>query len=176
MAWNAFVHPLKEKNAYIWWVALKNDRNRWLRAMDSITSMGRGSVTDGLLEPTDRQTWTCYFFFSFFTRGPCSTCRVEFWRAAISDLWDFFWMNCFCSLEKSIVMRENLQAMLRYLAPYASVVVWVLFNEGWGQSNTQAWICHRVCRDFENWTVTQEFLRSREELAIPFFSGMEWDW
>ena len=152
MTWNGFVHPLKEKNAFD--ELPKNDRSRCLRAMDSITSMGRGSGRPGLAT----------FFF-----GPCSTCRVEFWRAAISDLWDFFWMNCFCSLEKSIIMRESLQAMLRYLAPYASVVVWVLFNEGWGQSNTQAWICNRVCRDFENWSVTQEFLRSREELAIPFF-------
>ena len=30
-----------------------------------------------------------------------------------------------------------MQAMLRYLAPYASVVVWVLFNEGWGQADTK---------------------------------------
>ncbi|CAE7199168.1 unnamed protein product [Symbiodinium natans] len=34
----------------------------------------------------------------------------------------------------------ELQAMVRALSHFASVTVWVLFNEGWGQSNTQAWV------------------------------------
>ena len=29
------------------------------------------------------------------------------------------------------------QAMMRYLDPFVSVAVWVLFNEGWGQADTQ---------------------------------------
>ena len=40
--------------------------------------------------------------------------------------------------------------MIKYLKPYPSIVSWVLFNEGWGQAETQApipkvvvfrWVC-----------------------------------
>ncbi|CAK9116951.1 unnamed protein product [Durusdinium trenchii] len=33
---------------------------------------------------------------------------------------------------------QELQAMIKYLKPYPSIVSWVLFNEGWGQAETQA--------------------------------------
>eukprot|EP00434_Breviolum_minutum_P020963 symbB.v1.2.018493.t1/scaffold1477.1/size133841/7 len=39
--------------------------------------------------------------------------------------------------ESKAVFQKELKAMLKYLAPYPCVVVWVLFNEGWGQANTE---------------------------------------
>lgn len=38
--------------------------------------------------------------------------------------------------------------MLKYLAPYPSVVVWVLFNEGWGQANTEDGMVAGLSVDF----------------------------
>lgn len=40
--------------------------------------------------------------------------------------------------ESHQAFRTELKAMIEWLMPFASVVVWVLFNEGWGQSETSA--------------------------------------
>ena len=144
MTWNGFVHPLKEKNAFD--ELPKNDRSRCLRAMDSITSMGRGSGRPGLAT----------FFLGLVVLAGLNSGEQQFLICGTSSGWIVFVplrSRLSCEKSCSLCVCGGVGALQR----------------GVGTVQHKAWICNRVWRDFENWSVTQEFLRSREELAIPFF-------
>ena len=160
MTWNGFVHPLKEKNAFD--ELPKNDRSRCLRAMDSITSMGRGSGRPGLAT----------FFLGLVVLAGLNSGEQQFLICGTSSGWIVF-----VPLRSRLSCEKSLQAMLRYLAPYASVVGGVgALQRGVGTVQHTGVDMQSSLQRFWELKRDTRISEVQRRTSNPIFSGMEWDW